>query len=183
MRLLVILLGIVLVVSFLFLGLSYVSPFLSFKPQNKELSTGATLSFKPQVVYSDCNNSSESAEIFLNSQSNSVVGAQIELSYNPNMLYDVTIQPTQHNFFGAPQNYSVVLNETRAEYGRVSYAVNKMTEATALGDKSLAVVSFRTFSPASESSTITFLNKSTVQTATSLSSILNATTPLTIQCQ
>lgn len=183
MRLLMLLLGIVFLISIIFLGLSYSSPFLKSNSKNNQVTQNASLYFRPKIIHSLCKNTKETAEIYLYSGTNTVMGAQIELTYNPSVMYDVTITPSQNNFFGNTNDYSVTLNETRVEYGRISYAVDKLTQINTSGNKSLALLTFTANAAASSSSRISFLNKSAVYSNSSRASILESTTPLVIQCE
>lgn len=183
MRLLILLLCIVFLISVIFLGLSYSSPFLMSNSKSSQTIQNASLYFKPSTVYSSCRNSTETVEIYLNSGTNSATGAQIELTYNPSIASNVTIIPSQNNFFGKAADFSVALNEMRSEYGRVSYAVNKTKQLDTKGNKSLALLTFTLNATASNSSRISFLNKSAVYSNSSRASILENTVPLLIQCE
>ncbi len=184
MRFLLIGISIISFCALLFLLLSYI-PSLRQETKNP-LSTDiddAILYFQPDALSSTCDNASLSAQIYLDSGKTPISTAQIELRYDPAVLYNVSIAPAEQNFFKEVSEYEIALNEIRQEYGRISFVVNTLQTQQA-GNAKIAEVTFNTYPQASSSSSqITFLNKSTVLSSLSKESLLNGTIPLTITCQ
>lgn len=174
-----------LVLSGIFLILSYVSPFgRQSVSQKSDKNASAKLYFKPDSITSSCLNSSYSIPIYLSTYNASANNAQIELLFNPDIIYNVLLTPSSNNFFGEKDSYDITLQEIREKFGRTSLAIQLHPDRTeARGDKPIAVFSFTINSPSSSmSSNITFLNKSTVSSVEKESSLLTETVPLTIYC-
>lgn len=94
------------------------------------------------------------------------------------------MQAANDNFFGEKKDYQIQLMEVREQYGRVSFYIEKNSDqAEKTGDKKIATVTFQTVQGISESSTISFLNKSTAKTRNTRVSLLKETVPLTIICK
>lgn len=183
MRLLLISLLCISIISGAIIYLSFVAPF-SVKKTQQEVETKehtAQIYFEPQNIYSSCINASHSALIKLDTNSNSIQSVQIELSFNPSVFYNLSIQPFENNILG--KDPKVDINEIRQEYGRASFVLSSSETMKNNGSRNLAVLSFNTYpQPASSSAVISFLTKSTVQSAASRSSILGNTIPLTVYC-
>lgn len=141
----------------------------------------ADLSFSTNPVDVSKSSTAQVIDIVINTNGKPVSGAQVELSYDPKVLTNVTLTPALRNpFFGA--NPVVLINNVDPTQGRISYAIaisNTDTEKT--GSGSIATLGFTVnkFSGASFSQ-ITFLPKSAVTTFSSQSSVLNISTPLQI---
>lgn len=184
MRFLLIGISIISFCSLVFLLLSYIP---SLRQETSDtLSTeieDVILYFQPEIVSSSCENASMSAQIYLDSGSAPLSTAQIELRYDPTVLYNVLITPATQNFFGEASEYEITLQEIRQEYGRISFVIHTQQNQKA-GNASVAELTFSIYpQAASSSSQITFLNKSTVLSNTSKESLLHKTIPLTIYCQ
>lgn len=168
-----------------FVFLSYVSPFQTKPtPPITASSTGVQMYFQPQVFSIACTGT-HTSEVYISSPKNTVNGAQLELQFDPNVIQNVTLTPTDPNFFGDKKNYNVTLNEVREQYGRASLALQLSPNQTEKqGDKPVAVLSF-TFNPQRVSSftQVTFLTKSTITSDTSDTSLLENAIPLVINCQ
>ncbi len=176
-----------LIVIFLFvvfLFLSYISPFSARSPfLDLSAPPGAKLYFEPDIIYSSCNNSSHNATLYLSSGFNTILSAQIELSFGP-PVYEVMLSPAPDNFFGDNGDYLVKLQEVREQYGRASLALKiNPNQIEKRGEKPVAKLSFKTFSAVSSGSAqITFLNKTAVYSSESEESLLKETLPLKIIC-
>lgn len=169
-----------LIAILLFVFLSYVSPLkkttlLPFEQVTPE----ANLSFIPSAVFPNSNNSITS-EIILSSNT-PVKSAQIDLSYNPAIIYNMQITSSENNFFGDKNSYQVTLLEVRESIGRATFAIEKLPQvAGKIGEGPIATISFQTNPFVVKQATINFLNKSTVMGAGSRESVLKSITPLTI---
>ena len=184
----VIVLGITLfVLTLTFFLLSYVSPFNSITQKKESVfsSPSSVFYFNPNTITSSCNNSSFEIPIYLSSESNYLNSAQIELSYNPEVIYNVRLTPYLPNFFGESTDYSILLEETREQYGRASLALELKAQSTEKrGNSKVAMIAFTINSPLSaETHTIRFLNKSSTGSQKNSYSLLAKTIPLTIYCK
>ena len=90
--------------------------------------------------------------------------------------------PAFDNFFG--KDYVVLLEEVREEYGRATLALEENPGRVAKkGNSVVALLSFLVVShDATQSATISFLNKSTVNNNPYGVSLLKESVPLTIHC-
>lgn len=181
MRLLLISLFCVSVITGIVIFLSFVKP-LSIQTNTNILKNyTAQLYFEPQNIYTVCNNASQSAIINLSTNSRSIQSAQIELSYNPAVFYNLSFVPAPHNVLGADNK--VDINEIRQNYGRASFVISTKSTSQQTRTGNVVVLYFNTYpQPSSTSAVIEFLNKSTIQGTSSRSSILNETSPLTVHC-
>lgn len=133
------------------------------------------LSLSPSTV--EVSSAAGSVDVNINSASNSVTGVQLELSYDPTVLSDVTVSPA--SFFETP---SVLINKIDAKNGKISYAiVIPPTGAAKKGAGNVATIKFNVLRGAKTSSTqIQFLPKSIV-TAEGLGySVLKSTSDATV---
>jgi flagellar basal body-associated protein FliL len=171
----------------IFLLLSYISPFNLSQQKKEPESTppSSTLYFKPSIITSSCLSSSYEVPIYLSSKNNYLNSAQIELSYDPEIIHSVRLTPTSPNFFGESTDYSILLEETREQYGRASLALELKNQSTEKkGNNKVALLTFTIISPLSAGTyTIHFLNKSSLGSQKTPSSLLVKTTPLTIYCK
>lgn len=181
MRLLLITLFCASFITFLIISLSFVSPFRS-TPSIENIQTSAThMYFNPSLLQISCDNASHSANILLETNINSLQSAQIELMFNPNVFYNVSLSPMNDNIFGL--HNEVLINEVREAYGRASFVIQSKDLLQNPNKNNLATVNFSVYpQPTSSSATISFLNKSNVQSTSSRESLLDKTTPLIIQC-
>lgn len=173
-----------IVLLIVFFIISYVSPFSSrLQKTISQNSPQTILYFKPNIIRSTCLNSTITSTIYLDSDQNLINGAQIELQYDPQILHNVDIKPTQNNFFGA--DYIVLIEEVREEYGRATLAIEENPGRTARkGTGAVATLSFQAVSnEASQTATISFLNKSTITNNSYEGSLLKEARPLEVICR
>lgn len=141
----------------------------------------ADLSFSTNPVDVSKSSTAQVIDIMINTNGKPVSGAQIELSYDPKVLTNVTLTPALRNpFFGT--NPVVLINNVDSAQGRISYAIAvSNTDSEKTGSGSIATLGFTVnkFSGATFSQ-ITFLPKSAVTTFSSQASVLNISTPLQI---
>jgi hypothetical protein len=141
----------------------------------------ANLSFSvPSLDLSKTNTATQSVNIILNSNGKDVFGTQVELKYDPTVIYNVSISKPQESFFG--QDAPVLINSVDPTEGRVSYAT--AFSANSSGKSGTGVVATLTFTANKytgiSSTSIAFLPKTTVTTLQSSQSVLKQTTPLSI---
>lgn len=162
--------------------MSYVAPVSpSSSRAQSQLSSSALLYFKPETLTYITEKNTYTTSIYLDTQNTPVSAAQIELSYNPKIFYDVTISPAQNNLFGERSNYIMTLQDVRQEYGRASIALElQSNQREVQGSGPIGTLSFKV-SPASGSATISFLDKSAVYGRLNRKSLLSNTTPFIIQ--
>ncbi len=111
-----------------------------------------------------------SLPIIINTRTNKVTSVQLELSFDPNILTDVKITPS--NFF---KNPSVILNKINSDTGRISYALSAtQPEGSKQGESTLALLTFEVRVP-SVPSAITFLSRTFVTAEGLDSSALKST--------
>lgn len=178
--------GIVLVVcAAIFLVLSYVSPVNKALPQYSQIVIPQSVFyFKPESVTTSCLGEKQTATLFLNSGTNRLSSAQIELSYNPQVIENFTLTPAQNNFFGDKSSYQINLSEIRPDFGRASLAISLTpTQEEKMGNKPVATISFTVpnelrISPV----TISFVNKSQVNSRDDERSLLKETPQFVITC-
>lgn len=168
----------------IFLAFSYTPPFSSnLQKETTQNSPETVLYFKPNPIYSPCLNTNITATIYINSGQNLINSAQIELLYDPKIIHNVNFMPSLNNFFG--KDYSVLLNEVREEYGRATLALEENPSRSAQkGNSAVATISFQVLSTdASQTATISFLNKSTATNNSYEGSLLKEARPLEIICK
>ncbi len=141
----------------------------------------AAMSFEPSTLDASTGPSTQSVNVVIDTQGKPAAGAQIELTYNPSAISNVTVKTPETSFFG--QNPSVLINAVDPTQGRISYAVGiSASEAEKSGRGTLATITFTVNRPAGIATTnLTFLPKSAVTTLSAQGSILNNTTPLEIR--
>ncbi len=168
----------------LFLLVSYVSPFKSrVLTSRQDNSNLASLYFNPATIESSCINSIYTIPIYL-STNTPVNSVQIEISFNPDVIFNLSLAPSENNFFGSNKNYRINLQEVREQFGRASLALSLNSDQKEVrGNTQVAVLSFTINSLLPNiTSQISFLNKSTVGSFETQSSLLQKTVPLSIYC-
>lgn len=138
----------------------------------------ATLSFpSPTMDLSDSKSTQESVDVLINTSGKPVFGAQVELSYDPEIISGVSISNPEGSFFG--QNASVLINEINQETGRVSYAISLPTQAEEkTGQGVVMKMTFKVNKEKAKETLINFLPKSMITSLKSPSSVLDQTVPL-----
>lgn len=175
------LLGIFLILATgVVLFLSYVSPLK--KPSFFTLDSSspqAKLYFLNDTVFPNQKNNI-TTNVMLSSTT-PVSEAQIDVSYDPNVITNFSFSPAQNNFFGDQKNYEVTLNEVRQEIGRATFAIRLLPSVSEKkGEGAIADISFQINPYAKRNTKVEFLNKSTVMTRGSRESILSETIPLSV---
>lgn len=143
----------------------------------------ATLGFSvPQLDLVNSQTATQSVDIVLDSAGKGVFSAQIELQYDANALFNMSLQvPTQNSFFG-PNVTTLIPPEINPSQGRISYAVAlSPTEKEKIGRGVIATLTFTAnrFNTLPKTE-ISFLQKSAVTTISGSSSILKSSTSLPI---
>lgn len=159
--------------------LSYITP---IKEHPTEIVTRETpraeLFFITDFVFPA--SGSATTEIMISSNT-PVASAQIDLVFNPEIIYNVNITPSENNFFGNKNSYEVALLEVRENIGRITFAIKLLpTVSEKKGEGPIAKITFQTNAFILNQTEINFLDKSTVMTRSSRESILTNTKPLTV---
>lgn len=120
-------------------------------------------------------------KIMINAGENKIMGAQIELSYDPNVLSNVKVTPpTENSFFGPSSSYIVLDNTVKQAEGRLSYVIAMSpTSEPKVGIGNLGTISFS--KKGTQSTTLTFLDKSNVQQLNTVASVLKEARAITIE--
>lgn len=141
----------------------------------------ATLSFFPPLLDVSKISATQKIDILLDTHGKPVSGAQVELTYDPKVLTNVSLTPPIKNpFFGT--NPIVLVNSVDPAQGRISYAVGiSASDTEKNGSGSVATLTFTVNKFAGiAASQISFLPKSAVTTLSSQGSVLNSSTPVQI---
>ncbi len=141
----------------------------------------ATLDFGTELLDLSLISATQTVDIVLDTGNKPVAGVQVELSYDPTVLSNVRILPSQQSLFGT--GTQVLISAVDPEQGRISYAVAISAEGSEVAGKgSIARIGFTANKtrgiPATQ---LTFLSKSAVTTLSSQNSVLKSSTPLQIK--
>lgn len=113
-----------------------------------------------------------SLPINISTVNNKVTVAQVELSYDPKILTNVSINAG--TFFANP---FILINQVSEKDGRVSYSIGiNPQDAAKQGNGLLATLTFQTIKPTLQSTNIVLLPKSLVVAEGTDRSVLKATT-------
>lgn len=157
-------------------------------PVKKQVNKDSVIFFSPSVLNMDNKNSatSSSVDVFINSGINKVTGVQLEMSFDPKIIYNIIIKaPDDANFFGKTENYIVLFKDVDMKNGRLSYALAITPSQTAKsGTGKVATLTFKLNKATPVSKTaqtnIDLLNKTLVTGDNAYESLLKQVTPLTI---
>lgn len=141
----------------------------------------ASLSFSTPVIDISNGATAQKVDIILDTNGKSVAGAQVELTYDPNTITNVTLTPLVSNqLLGT--NPTVLINSVDKIQGRISYAISiSLNDSEKIGKGSIGQLSFTVNKFSGVSATkINFLPKSAVTTQQTKFSVLDSTTPLQI---
>lgn len=142
----------------------------------------AMLSFSTKFLDASKGIASQKVDIILDTNGKSVAGAQVELTYDPKVLTNVSLTPlVPGQLFGT--NPIVLINNVDPSQGRISYAITiSPNDTEKIGKASIGLLSFTVNRFANTPATnITFLPKSAVTTQKTKFSVLESTTPIQIQ--
>lgn len=139
------------------------------------------ISFTPAVLNTIENPQSEyTVDVRVNTNGQAISGIQLELSYDPAILSNVTLNPADNNLFGP--NPAVLINSVDPELGRISLAIalGGLTEDEVSGDGNIATITFSANPSLTQSTQIAILPKTTVRSLRSTNSLLQNALPLNI---
>lgn len=145
------------------------------------ISPQTQISFNPAVLNTfDVPSNQYSVDVNVNTNNQAISGIQLELSYDPAILTNVEIVPSENNLFG--ENPAVLINSVDSDLGRISYAIalGGLTQEEVSGNGSIATVTFNANASLAESTQITILPKTTVRSLRSTNSLLQNSLPLSI---
>lgn len=141
----------------------------------------ASLSFSNSLIDVSKGPVAQKVDIILDTQGESVAGAQVELTYDPNVLTNVALTPiVPGQLLGT--NPVVLINSVDKTQGRISYALAiSLNDTEKVGKGSIGQLSFTVNKFAGvPSSKVSFLPKSAVTTQRTKVSVLDTTTPMQI---
>lgn len=152
----------------------------SLPPTPTPVQPYTTLAFNPALVDASGAAGIQSTDIILDTQGKPASGVQIELTYDPAVVTNVTVTAPKTSLFG--KNPNVLFQTINQSQGRITYAVGLgPTENEISGIGAVATLHFTVIKASGlTQSKITFLPKSAVTTLSSTTSVLSSTTPLTI---
>lgn len=139
------------------------------------------ISFNPAVLNTIDNPQSEYAvDVAVNTNGQAISGIQLELSYDPAILSNVTVTPSENNLFGT--NPAVLINSVDQDLGRISYAIalGGLNDDEVTGNGNIASITFSANSALVKNTQISILPKTTVRSLRSTNSLLQSALPLSI---
>lgn len=139
------------------------------------------ISFNPAVLNTIDNPQSEYAvDVAVNTNGQAISGIQLELSYDPAILSNVTVTPSENNLFGT--NPAVLINSVDQDLGRISYAIalGGLNDDEVTGNGNIASITFSANSALVKNTQISILPKTTVRSLRSTNSLLQSALPLNI---
>ena len=139
------------------------------------------ISFNPSVLNTINNPQTEyTVDVTVNTNGQAISGIQLELSYDPIILLNVTVTAAESNLFGT--NPAVLINSVDQELGRISYAraLGGLDSEEVSGNGNIASITFRANSALTQNTQISILPKTTVRSLRSTNSLLQNALPLTI---
>lgn len=155
-------------------------PAIKKAPPTKMVEKSAVISFSPRIL--SVNSGVAAADIMVDSAGKPITGVQIELVFDPQVLQNVKITPSQGatSFFGTEKE-SIVLRNGITTQGRISYIIAVQPRMSGkVGNASIGTLSFTTSQAHPSSTTVQFADKTMVTTEGEVESVLKGTTPLTI---
>lgn len=139
------------------------------------------ISFNPAILNTIDNPQSEyTVDVVVNTNGQAISGIQLELSYDPAILSNVTVTPSENNLFGT--NSAVLINSVDQELGRISYAIalGGLNDDEVTGNGNIASITFNANTALVQSTQISILPKTTVRSLRSTNSLLQSALPLNI---
>lgn len=128
--------------------------------------------------------SSATVDVFANSGKGSITGVQAEIEYDPTVVTNLRILPPDDStsLFGPVGSYNTLFTDTKTP-GKASFALGILPNGTpATGKGSVGKISFNVLR--NKPSTEIIFGKETIVTSREIQeSVLDYTTPLTIQLQ
>jgi len=136
-------------------------------PAKEIVNADSTLSFGEAVI----ENGSYFTPVLIDSGTNKLTGAQLELIFDPNEVTNVKIE--EGNYF---KNQIVLLNDVNEKTGRITFAVGvQPEESPSMGSGTVAVVAF-TPKPGVDKVNIKFMDKTQVAAKDIRITVLKAAT-------
>lgn len=137
----------------------------------EEVKNPADTTLLIEPATQDQESSKYSSDVSIDTGSNSVNSAQIELSYDPSILVSVDINPS--GFF--PSSV-VLLKNIDTVNGRITFALGlPLGQSEVNGKGILAKITYSVLNPQSVNTTLSFLPKTEVRGPTATSSLLKTT--------
>lgn len=148
-------------------------------PTVKPILKTAELYFDPEIVTAS---SSSSVDVMLNAGNHKVTVVQLELSFDPQAISNISIsQPTTFSFFGEKLDYQELFKEVDYKNGIINYAVSiSLTSEAKTGIGKVATITYSLTNSTGSPTQIKFLGKTLVTEEGSRESVLKSNRPLTI---
>lgn len=145
----------------------------------------ATIAFSPETLTMSPASTSGSVDVLVTTGSNPITGAQVEITYDPEVITNVEVEnpDTSNSLLGAPGTYTNLFTDIETP-GKIVFArAIGLTSKEVSGTGSIGKISFTIIPGAQPTTQMTFGPETAVTTTATTESILNTTTPLTITLQ
>lgn len=139
------------------------------------------ISFNPAVLNTaNLPSNDYSVDVAVNTNGQAISGIQLELSYDPAILSNLEINPSENNLFGTSP--AVLISSVDQDLGRISFAIalGGLTEEEVSGNGNIATINFNANPNLAASTQISILPKTTVRSLRSTNSLLQSSLPLNI---
>lgn len=140
------------------------------------------ISFSPAIIDTiESPQSTYSAQVVVNTHGQKISGIQLDLAYDPAILRNVRVTPSQNNLFGP--NPAVLINSIDPDLGRITLAISlpDLNDEEISGNASIANITFSTNTSSTPTAQISVLPKTTVRSIRSTNSLLLDAQPLNIK--
>lgn len=146
-------------------------------PTPISVNAHTTLSLTPALATESSKTASYTVAVLIDTHENAVNAVQLELSYDPTALTDVSL--SSGSFFNQP---TALLKNINTDTGRISYALAQQIDLPATqGSGTIALISFNILpSYTGKTVTLSFLPKTAVAADKILESVLKKTTSYTL---
>lgn len=145
----------------------------------------ATIAFSPETLTMSPASTSGSVDVLVTTGSNPITGAQVEITYDPDVITNVEVEnpDASNSLLGAPGTYTNLFTDTETP-GKIEFSRGiSLSGKEANGTGSIGKISFTIIPGAQPTTQMTFGPRTAVTTSSTTESILNTTTPLTITLQ
>ncbi len=188
-----VLIGILVTLAVVLLGIAIK---LSGTPQNlipgtttqtptPTVAKTASVTFSPSTLSLNPASNSGTVDIIVDTGNSPITGAQIEITYDPEVITNVEVQDPEasNSLLGTPGSYTNLFTDVTTP-GKIVFArAISLSGQEANGTGSVGKISFTATPGTNPTTQLTFGPETAVTTLTTTESILNTTTPLTITLQ
>lgn len=144
----------------------------------------ALVYFSPNSLNLSQGTASATVDVYADSGKESITGVQADIQYDPTVITNVRVLPPDNtmSLFGPTGSYNTLFTDTKTP-GKISFAVGILPNGSpASGKGSVGKITFRVLrsKPTTE---VLFTNDTIVTSPNAQESVLDHTTPLTVQLQ